>query len=58
MAAYAKNSLPCQGYLLRNGKRKFFDLARLIKAPLAAEGGQAHRCLFAIEREINGLPWR
>jgi len=44
--------------VLRNGKRKFFDLARLIEAPLAAKGGQAYRCLFAIEREINGLPWR
>jgi len=41
--------------VLRNGKRKFFDLARLIKAPLAAEGGQAHRCLFAIERECDGI---
>ncbi|TYL71011.1 IS66 family transposase [Bradyrhizobium cytisi] len=39
-----------------HGKRKFFDLARLSKAPIAAEAVKRVDVLFAIEREINGLP--
>jgi transposase len=38
-----------------HGRRKFFDLARINKAPIA-EGAVARiDVLFAIEREINGL---
>ena len=38
-----------------HGRRKFFDLARLTKAPVAAEAVKRIDVLFAIEREINGL---
>jgi transposase len=38
-----------------HGRRKFFDLARLNKAPIAAETVKRIDGLFAIEREINGL---
>ena len=38
-----------------HGRRKFFDLARLGKAPIAAETVKRIDALFAIEREINGL---
>jgi transposase len=38
-----------------HGRRKFFDLARLSKAPIAAEAVRRIDGLFAIEREINGL---
>ena len=38
-----------------HGRRKFFDLARLSKAPIAAEAVKRINVLFAIEREINGL---
>jgi transposase len=37
-----------------HGRRKFFDLARISKAPIAAEAVRIDG-LFAIEREINGL---
>jgi transposase len=38
-----------------HGRRKFFDLARLSKALIAAEAVKRIDVLFAIEREINGL---
>src|SRR4029077_3860339 len=38
-----------------HGRRKFFDLARLNKAPIAAEAAKRFDVLFAIEREINGV---
>jgi transposase len=38
-----------------HARRKFFDLARLDKAPIAIEAVQRIDVLFAIEREINGL---
>jgi transposase len=38
-----------------HGRRKFFDLARLKKAPIAIEAIERIDALFAIEREINGL---
>jgi len=38
-----------------HGRRKFFDLARINKAPIAAEAVERIDVLFAIEREINGL---
>jgi transposase len=37
------------------GRRKFFDLARLQKAPIAIEAIERIDALFAVEREINGL---
>jgi len=38
-----------------HARRKFFDLARLDKAPVAIEAVKRIDALFAIEREINGL---
>jgi transposase len=38
-----------------HGRRKFFDLARINKAPIAEEAVGRIDALFAIEREINGL---
>jgi transposase len=38
-----------------HARRKFFDLARINKAPIAAEAVARIDALFAIEREINGL---
>ncbi len=38
-----------------HARRKFFDLARLNKAPIAAEAVARIDPLFAIERDINGL---
>ena len=38
-----------------HGRRKFFDLARINKAPIAEEAVARIDALFAIEREINGL---
>ena len=37
-----------------HGRRKFFELADLQKAPIAIEAVQRIDALFAIEREING----
>ncbi len=37
-----------------HARRKFFDLARLKKAPIAIEAVNRIDALFAIEREING----
>jgi transposase len=39
-----------------HARRQFFDLARLDKAPIAIEAVDRVDALFAIEREINGLP--
>jgi transposase len=38
-----------------HARRKFFDLARINKAPIASEAVAHIDVLFAIEREINGL---
>ncbi|SDJ69086.1 transposase, partial [Bradyrhizobium sp. Rc2d] len=38
-----------------HGRRKFFELARLSRAPIAAKAVKRIDVLFAIEREINGL---
>jgi transposase len=38
-----------------HGRRKFFDLARINKAPIVEEAVARIDALFAIEREINGL---
>ena len=39
-----------------HARRKFFELARLNKAPIAVAAVEQIDVLFAIEREINGLP--
>ena len=39
-----------------HGRRKFFELAELQKAPIAIEAVRRIDALFAIEREINGRP--
>jgi len=39
-----------------HARRKFFEIARLKKAPIAIEAIAKIDALFAIEREINGLP--
>jgi transposase len=39
-----------------HARRKFFEIARLKKAPIAIEAVKQIDALFAIEREINGLP--
>jgi transposase len=39
-----------------HARRKFFDLARLNKAPIALEAVSRTDALFAVEREINGKP--
>jgi transposase len=39
-----------------HGRRKFFEIAELQKAPVALEAVQRIDKLFAIEREINGKP--
>jgi transposase len=39
-----------------HSRRKFFELADLRKAPLATEAVHRIDALFAIEREINGMP--
>src|SRR6516165_9725000 len=38
-----------------HARRKFFDLARLQKAPIAIAAVERIDALFAIEREINGM---
>jgi transposase len=37
-----------------HGRRKFFDLARINKAPIAIEAVERIDVLFAIERKIKG----
>lgn len=39
-----------------HARRKFFDLARIGKAPIAIATVERIDALFAIEREVNGLP--
>lgn len=39
-----------------HGRRKFFDLAKLSKSPIAMEAVRRIDELFAIERDINGKP--
>ena len=39
-----------------HGRRKFFEMADLKKAPMAVEAVSRIDAIFAVEREINGLP--
>jgi transposase len=45
----------CEAGCWAHGRRKFFELADLQKAPLAIEAVTRIDAIFAIEREINGL---
>jgi transposase len=45
----------CEAGCWAHGRRKFFELADLQKAPLAIEAMARIDAIFAIEREINGL---
>ena len=56
IALAAATALVCTGTgrpMVR--RRAFFDLARINKAPIAAEAVARIDALFAIEREINGM---
>ena len=50
-----ENSRPIIGDDSTPAQSKFFDLARLQKAPIAIEAIERIDALFAVEREINGL---
>jgi transposase len=50
-----KPALIIEGACWAHARRKFFDLARISKAPIASEAVIRIDALFAIEREINGL---
>jgi transposase len=39
-----------------HARRQFFDLARISKSPIAIEAIERIDALFAIERDINGMP--
>ncbi len=39
-----------------HGRRKLFDLAKVARAPLAAEAVRRIDAIFDVERSINGLP--
>ena len=56
---YAKDRKPgpiIEAACWAHGRRKFFELAELQKAPVAIEAVRRIDALFAVEREINGLP--
>ena len=56
---YAKGRKPgliVEAACWAHGRRKFFELAELQKAPVAIEAVKRIDELFAIEREINGKP--
>jgi transposase len=56
---YAKSRKPgeiIEAACWAHGRRKFFELAELQKAPVAIEAVKRIDELFAIEREINGKP--
>lgn len=46
----------CEAACWAHGRRKFFELADLQKAPVAIEAVRRMDELFAIERDINGRP--
>jgi transposase len=46
----------CEAACCAHGRRKFFELADLQKAPVAIEAVRRMDELFAIERDINGQP--
>jgi transposase len=53
--ANRKGGLIVEAACWAHGRRKFFDLSRLNKAPIAMEAVERIDVLFAIEREINGM---
>ncbi len=54
--ASRKPSMIYEAACWAHGRRKFFELADLQKAPIALEAVRRIDELFAIEREINGKP--
>jgi len=54
-APVRKGGLITEAGCWAHARRKFFDLARLAQAPIAAAAVKRIDLLFAIEREINGL---
>jgi transposase len=46
----------CEAACWAHGRRKFFELAKLAKAPIAHEAVRRIDQLFAIERLVNGKP--
>jgi len=55
-AAARKPGPIVQAMCWAHARRKFFDLARISKAPVAIEAVERIDALFAIERAINGKP--
>ncbi|MGA2793828.1 MAG: IS66 family transposase [Roseiarcus sp.] len=58
-ALYAEDRKPApivEAACWAHGRREFFDLAKLTKAPIASEIVRRIDELFAIERDINGKP--
>jgi hypothetical protein len=58
-ALYAESRRPgpiVEATCWADGRRKLYELARLSKMPIAIEAVRRIDDLFAIEREINGLP--
>ncbi len=51
-SARAASGIPAEGH----GRRKLFDLAKVARAPLAAEAVRRIDAIFDVERSINGLP--
>ena len=51
-SARAASGIPAEAH----GRRKLFDLAKVARAPLAAEAVRRIDAIFDIERSINGLP--
>ena len=56
---YSEARKPCaltQALCWAHGRRNFFKLAELAKAPLAIEAVRRIDAIFDLERTINGLP--
>ena len=47
---------PWDRFAMAHGRRKLFDLAKVARAPLAAEAVRRIDALFDVERSPNGLP--
>jgi hypothetical protein len=47
---------PWDRFAMAHGRRKLFDLAKIARAPLAAEAVRRIDAIFDVERSINGLP--
>lgn len=54
-SATVRRKSPSPLFCWSHGRRNFFELADLRKAPLAIEAVRRIDAIFAIERELNGL---